>query len=53
MAKDDDEDNRMLWRALRRGIGVHHAGLPKKYRQLSEILFRSRHLKVGVGGAAD
>ena len=31
---------------LTKGIGVHHAGLPKKYSQLVEILFRRKHLKV-------
>ena len=36
----------MLIAALRRGIGVHHAGLNKKYRQVVERLFRSGHLKV-------
>jgi superfamily II RNA helicase len=38
--------NLRLLEALRRGIGVHHAGLPKKYRHLVEQLFRSGHLKV-------
>ncbi|KAK9808714.1 hypothetical protein WJX72_002409 [[Myrmecia] bisecta] len=37
-----------LPRALRRGVGVHHAGLPKKYRQLVEVLFRSGYLRVVV-----
>ncbi|CAG8471575.1 3281_t:CDS:10, partial [Acaulospora morrowiae] len=32
--------------ALDRGIGCHHAGLPKKYIQAVEILFRMRHLRV-------
>ena len=37
-----------LVRALHRGIGVHHSGLPTKYRQLVEILFRCRHLRVVI-----
>ena len=32
--------------ALRRGIGVHHAGLNKKYRQAVERLFRLKKLGV-------
>ncbi len=32
--------------ALARGIGVHHSGLPKKYRELVEKMFRMRHLRV-------
>ncbi|KAM0753759.1 P-loop containing nucleoside triphosphate hydrolase protein [Meredithblackwellia eburnea MCA 4105] len=31
--------------ALRRGIGVHHAGLPRRYRTLVENLFRQGVLK--------
>ena len=42
----DDDD--ALVRALHRGIGVHHSGLPTKYRQLVEILFRCRHLRVVI-----
>jgi superfamily II DNA or RNA helicase len=38
--------NAVLINALKRGIGVHHAGLDKKYRQTVERLFRSGHLKV-------
>lgn len=33
-------------RALKRGIGIHHAGLPTKYRQAVERLFRVRALQV-------
>ncbi len=40
--------NSFLIRALYRGIGIHHAGLPTKYRQAVERLFRSRHIKVVV-----
>ena len=35
-------------RALRRGIGVHHSGLPTKYRQSVEVLFRAGHLRVVI-----
>ncbi|KAG0438022.1 hypothetical protein DMUE_3348 [Dictyocoela muelleri] len=31
---------------LYRGIGIHHNGMNKKYRELVEILFRTKHLKV-------
>ncbi|KAL2374963.1 DEAD/DEAH box helicase, variant [Blastomyces gilchristii SLH14081] len=34
--------------ALRRGIGVHHAGMNRKYRQLCEILFRKGYLRVVI-----
>ena len=37
-----------LIKAISRGIGVHHAGLPAKYRSYVEKLFRLRHLKVVV-----
>lgn len=37
-----------LKQALRRGIGVHHSGLPTKYRQVVEILFRCGHLQVVI-----
>eukprot|EP01116_Phalansterium_solitarium_P024371 TRINITY_DN8917_c0_g1_i1.p1 TRINITY_DN8917_c0_g1~~TRINITY_DN8917_c0_g1_i1.p1 ORF type:complete len:1795 (-),score=782.65 TRINITY_DN8917_c0_g1_i1:248-5632(-) len=43
MPKDD-----VLIRALHRGIGVHHPGLPNKYRVMVERLFRARHLKVVI-----
>ncbi|TDL25294.1 P-loop containing nucleoside triphosphate hydrolase protein [Rickenella mellea] len=33
-------------RALRRGIGVHHAGMNKAYRSLIESLFRLGYLRV-------
>ncbi|KAK6440119.1 hypothetical protein LTR95_003663 [Oleoguttula sp. CCFEE 5521] len=32
--------------ALGRGIGVHHAGMNRKYRQIVEILFRKGFLRV-------
>lgn len=34
-----------LVRAIRRGFGVHHGGLPRAYRDLVETLFRGKHLK--------
>jgi len=37
-----------LWRLLFRGIGVHHAGLPKEYRQTVERMFRMRQLGLVV-----
>lgn len=40
------EANSVLERALCRGIGVHHSGMPIKYRQVVEILFRCGHLRV-------
>ena len=36
----------VLWRALRRGVAVHHAGLPSRYRHVVEILFRRKHVRV-------
>ncbi|KAK3677050.1 hypothetical protein LTR78_003255 [Recurvomyces mirabilis] len=32
--------------ALQRGVGVHHAGMNRKYRQVVEILFRKGFLRV-------
>ena len=37
-----------LLTALRRGIGVHHAGMNRKYRQIVEMLFRKGFLRVVV-----
>lgn len=37
-----------LIEALGRGIGVHHAGMNRKYRQVVEILFRKRFLRVVI-----
>ncbi|KAK8089884.1 hypothetical protein PG997_004845 [Apiospora hydei] len=34
--------------ALRRGIGVHHAGMNRQYRQVVEILFRKGFLRVVI-----
>ncbi|KAI9879181.1 MAG: hypothetical protein M1830_009321 [Pleopsidium flavum] len=37
-----------LREALNRGIGVHHAGMNRKYRQIVEILFRKGYLRVVI-----
>ncbi|KAK3362356.1 P-loop containing nucleoside triphosphate hydrolase protein [Lasiosphaeria hispida] len=34
--------------ALRRGVGVHHAGMNRQYRQVVEMLFRKGYLSVVV-----
>ena len=34
--------------ALRRGIGVHHAGMNRKYRQFVEMYFRKGYLRVVI-----
>lgn len=34
--------------ALRRGIGIHHAGMNRKYRQIVEMLFRKGFLSVVI-----
>ena len=34
--------------ALFRGIGVHHAGMNRKYRQIVEMLFRKGYLRVVI-----
>lgn len=39
---------RWLIDALERGIGVHHAGMNRKYRQICEILFRRGFLRVVI-----
>uniref|UniRef100_A0A0G4H8V5 Uncharacterized protein n=1 Tax=Chromera velia CCMP2878 TaxID=1169474 RepID=A0A0G4H8V5_9ALVE len=33
---------------LRRGVGVHHEGMPKKYRQVVEVLLRMGYLRVVI-----
>ncbi|KAI5187170.1 ATP-dependent RNA helicase DDX60 [Nematocida homosporus] len=38
-------DSRFI-HALYRGIGIHHTGTPKKYRNMVEILFRMKQLRV-------
>jgi len=45
------EKSHPLIRALNRGIGVHHEGLKKGYRDLVETLFRNKTLKVVVSTA--
>ena len=37
-----------LMDGLRRGIGVHHAGMNRKYRQVVEMLFRKGYLRVVI-----
>ena len=37
-----------LMDGLRRGIGVHHAGMNRKYRQVVEMLFRKGFLRVVI-----
>ena len=37
-----------LMDALTRGIGVHHAGMNRKYRQVVEMLFRKGYLRVVI-----
>ncbi|KAG6161619.1 hypothetical protein E4U51_007000 [Claviceps purpurea] len=34
--------------ALRRGLGVHHAGMNREYRQIVEMLFRKGYLRVVI-----
>ena len=38
----------MLVSALKRGVGVHHAGMNRKYRQIVEMLFRKGFLRVVI-----
>ncbi|KAK7972419.1 DEAD/DEAH box helicase [Apiospora saccharicola] len=35
--------------ALERGVGVHHAGMNRRYRQIVEMLFRKGYLTVVIG----
>ncbi|RYP53461.1 hypothetical protein DL769_010517 [Monosporascus sp. CRB-8-3] len=35
-------------KALRRGIGVHHAGMNRQYRQIVEMLFRKGYLTIVI-----
>lgn len=37
-----------LVHALERGVGVHHAGMNRKYRQIVEVLFRKGYLRVVI-----
>ena len=45
---DDLDEDHFLVRALRRGIGIHHSGLPTKYRKTVEILFRAKFLRLVI-----
>eukprot|EP01062_Namystynia_karyoxenos_P008352 TRINITY_DN1293_c4_g2_i1.p1 TRINITY_DN1293_c4_g2~~TRINITY_DN1293_c4_g2_i1.p1 ORF type:complete len:2214 (+),score=877.46 TRINITY_DN1293_c4_g2_i1:177-6818(+) len=45
---EDFDSNSLVLRCLHRGIGMHHNGLPAKYRSLVEKLFRMKHLKVVI-----
>lgn len=42
------EGQRSLLRALQLGVGVHHSGLDKRYRQAVEMLFRSKTLQASM-----
>ncbi|MCJ1385234.1 hypothetical protein MMC17_008355 [Xylographa soralifera] len=35
-----------LMEALKRGVGIHHAGMNRKYRTIVEILFRKGYIRV-------
>lgn len=37
-----------LMAGLKRGIGVHHAGMNRKYRQVVEMLFRKGYIRVVI-----
>ncbi|KAI1635019.1 hypothetical protein F4809DRAFT_470895 [Biscogniauxia mediterranea] len=41
---DDEYIPRSLFEALERGLGVHHAGMNRRYRQVVEMLFRKGFL---------
>ncbi|KAF4979437.1 hypothetical protein FZEAL_4361 [Fusarium zealandicum] len=43
-----DKVNPWLVDALRRGVGVHHAGMNRQYRQIVEMLFRNGYLRLVV-----
>ncbi|KKO98266.1 DEAD/DEAH box helicase [Trichoderma harzianum] len=38
----------LLLAALQRGVGVHHSGLNREYRQVVEVMFRKGYLRVVV-----
>ncbi|KAF9108793.1 hypothetical protein BGX27_008236 [Mortierella sp. AM989] len=42
----DMSEDHILVRALERGIGCHHAGLPRKYLAAVESLFRCKHIRL-------
>ncbi|KAG7134234.1 putative helicase like protein [Verticillium longisporum] len=41
-----DKVDQWLVQSLKRGLGVHHAGMNRRYRQVVEILFRKGYLGV-------
>lgn len=41
-----DGSDGLMERAIKRGIGIHHAGLKGKVRRQMEVLFRGRHCGV-------
>ncbi|KAI1263662.1 P-loop containing nucleoside triphosphate hydrolase protein [Xylariaceae sp. FL1019] len=45
---DDEKVQQDLLIALRRGIGVHHSGMNRRYRQVVEMLFRRGFLTVVI-----
>lgn len=48
MGEEGGAETKMLLRALTRGIGIHHAGLSRSYKEMVEILFRCRYLKIVI-----
>jgi hypothetical protein len=44
----DEEITPWLIDALRRGLGVHHAGMNRRYRSVLEILFRRGYVRVVI-----
>ncbi|KAL6805406.1 hypothetical protein J3E68DRAFT_441857 [Trichoderma sp. SZMC 28012] len=38
----------LLLAALQRGVGVHHSGLNREYRQVVEVMFRKGYLRVVI-----
>ncbi|KAM5352390.1 hypothetical protein ACJ41O_005113 [Fusarium nematophilum] len=47
-ALDESKVRPELVDALRRGLGVHHAGMNRRYRQIVEMLFRKGYLRLVV-----
>ncbi|CAG8494204.1 5636_t:CDS:2, partial [Ambispora leptoticha] len=43
-----NKEKTFFWKALKRGIGIHHGGMPKKYLQTVEILFRKKYVRVVI-----
>lgn len=42
------EEHQPLLKALKRGIGIHHAGMPRKYLEIVEVLFRRKYIKIVI-----